>query len=320
MCFRWVFYRRDPARGGNVTDVTGATDDESLAERFEEHRGRLRAVAYRMLGSVSEADDAVQDAWLRLRRTDTSEVENLGAWLTTVVARVCLNMLRSRQTRREAPLDVHVPDPIVSPESGVDPEHQAVLADSVGLALMVVLETLAPAERLAFVLHDMFTVPFDEIAPMIERSTDATRQLASRARRRMRDQAPAPDPDVRRQREVVDAFFAASRAGDFEALVAVLDPDVVLRSDGGRVRPGMTFTLRGSQAVGRQAFTSGQLSPFVRRVLVNGTPGAVIAMRGQAQFVMAFTVAGGRIVAIDVLADPQRVSALDLTALGAPPP
>jgi RNA polymerase sigma-70 factor (ECF subfamily) len=290
-------------------------DRDWLTERFEEHRGRLRAVAYRMLGSVSEADDAVQDAWLRMRRADTTEVDNLGAWLTTVVARVSLNMLRSRQTRREAPLDVHVPDPILSPDSGVDPQDQAVLADSVGLALLVVLETLTPAERLAFVLHDMFAVPFDEIAPMIDRTPDAARQLASRARRRVRGQAPAPDPDVQRQREVVDAFFAASQAGDFEALVAVLHPDVVLRSDGGRARPGMTFTLHGAQAVGGQAFASGRLSPFVRRALVNGTPGAVVAMRGQAQFVMAFTVAEGRIVAIDVLADPERLRTLDLAAL-----
>jgi len=302
-----------------VTGVTSATGDEWLTERFEEQRGRLRAVAYRMLGSVAEADDAVQEAWLRLRRADTGEVENLAAWLTTVVGRVCLNMLRSRQTRREAPFDVHVPDPIVSPDSGVDPEHQAVLADSVGLALLVVLETLAPAERLAFVLHDMFTVPFDDIAPLIERTPEATRQLASRARRRVRGQAPTPDPDVGRQREVVDAFFAASRAGDFEALVAVLDPDVVLRSDGGRARPGMTFTLRGAKAVGSQAFASGRLSPFVRRALVNGTPGAVIAMRGRARFVMAFTVTAGRVAAIDVLADPDRLRALDLTTLEEPP-
>ncbi|MFC0533803.1 RNA polymerase sigma factor SigJ [Phytohabitans kaempferiae] len=290
-------------------------DGEWLTARFEEHRGRLRAVAYRMLGSVSEADDAVQDAWLRLRRADTTEVENLGAWLTTVVARVCLNQLRSRQHRREDPLDVRVPDPIVSPESGVDPEYEAVLADSVGLALLVVLETLTPAERLAFVLHDMFAVPFDQIAPMIERSPDAARQLASRARRRIRGQAPAPDPDVRRQRAVVDAFFAASRAGDFAALVAVLDPDVVLRSDGGPARPGMTFTLRGAEAVAGQAFASGRLSPFVRPALVNGAAGAVVAMRGQAQFVMAFTVAGGRIVAIDVLADPERLRDVDVTDL-----
>lgn len=294
--------------------MTGVGDRDWLTERFEEHRGRLRAVAYRMLGSVSEADDAVQDAWLRMRRADTSEVDNLGAWLTTVVARVSLNMLRSRQTRREAPLDVHVPDPILSPDSGADPQDQAVLADSVGLALLVVLETLTPAERLAFVLHDMFAVPFDEIAPMIDRTPDAARQLASRARRRVRGQAPAPDPDVQRQREVVDAFFAASQAGDFEALVAVLHPDVVLRSDGGRARPGMTFTLHGAQAVGGQAFASGRLSPFVRRALVNGTPGAVVAMRGQAQFVMAFTVAEGRIVAIDVLADPERLRTLDVSA------
>jgi len=289
-----------------VTDVSEATGDW-LADRFEEHRGRLRAVAYRMLGSVSEADDAVQDAWLRLRRTDTSEVDNLGAWLTTVVARVCLNLLRSRRARREAPLDVHLPDPIVSPESGVDPEYQAVLADSVGLALLVVLETLTPAERLAFVLHDMFAVPFDEIAPMVERTPEAARQLASRARRRVRGQAPAPDPDVHRQREVVDAFFAASKGGDFEALVALLDPDVVLRSDGGRARPGMTFTMRGAQAVAGQAFASGRLSPFVRPALVNGAAGAVVAMHGKTQFVMAFTVTGGLIAAIDVLADPERL-------------
>ena len=286
-----------------------------LEDRFEEHRPRLRAVAYRMLGSTSEADDAVQDAWLRVGRSDTSSVENLTGWLTTVVARVCLNMLRSRHQRREEPLDVHVPDPIISHEKGIDPEHEALLADSVGLALMVVLETLTPAERLAFVLHDMFAVPFDEIAPMIERSPAAARQLASRARRRVHGQAPAPDPDLTRQREVVDAFFAASRDGDFDALVAVLDPDVVLRSDGGLARPSMTMVLHGAEAVARQAFTSGRLSPFVRPALVNGAAGVVVAPQGQPQFVMAFTVADGKIVAIDVLSDPRRLSRLDLDVL-----
>ena len=286
-----------------------------LIERFEEHRPQLRAVAYRMLGSVSEADDAVQDAWLRLSRADTSEVENLGAWLTTVVARVCLNMLRSRKHRREEPLEVRVPDPIISPESGVDPEHEAVLADSVGLALLVVLETLTPAERLAFVLHDMFAVPFDEIAPMIERSPAAARQLASRARRRVQGQAPAPDPDLARQRQVVDAFFAAARDGDFDGLLAVLDPDVVLRSDGGSARPRLTLELHGAPAVAGQAITSSRLSPFVRPALVNGAAGVVVAPHGRPQFVMAFTVRGGKIVAIEVLADPDRLRQLDLTAL-----
>src|SRR6185369_5886395 len=218
---------------------------EWLAARFEEQRGRLRAVAYRMLGSVSEADDAVQEAWLRLDRADTGDIANLGAWLTTVVARICLNMLRSREQRREDLIEVHVPDPIISRDDAISPEHEALLADSVGLALLVVVQSLAPAERVAFVLHDLFGVPFDDIAPMIDRSPAATRQLASRARRRVQGQAPTPDPDLARQREVVDAFFAASRNGDFDALVSVLDPDIVLRSDGGAARPRMTFTLRG---------------------------------------------------------------------------
>jgi RNA polymerase sigma factor (sigma-70 family) len=287
-------------------------DSAWLTERFEEHRTRLRAVAYRMLGSVAEADDAVQDAWLRLRHADTGGVENLGAWLTTVVARVCLNQLRTRRRRHEEPLDVHLPDPIVSPESGVDPEHEALLADSVGLALLVVLETLGPAERLAFVLHDMFAVPFEEIAPMIERTPAAARQLASRARRRVRGQAPAPDPDLARQREVVDAFFAAARDGDLDALVAVLDPDVVLRSDGGAARPALTLVLHGAAAVAGQAVLARQLSAFVRPALVNGAVGAVVAPRGVPQFVMAFTVAAGKIVAIDILADPVRLRRLDL--------
>jgi RNA polymerase sigma-70 factor, ECF subfamily len=286
-----------------------------VTERFEEHRTRLRAVAYRMLGSVSEADDAVQEAWLRLSRADTGRVENLGGWLTTVVARVCLNMLRSRESRREEPLDVHVPDPIISPESGVDPEHEALLADSVGLALLVVLESLTPAERLAFVLHDMFAVPFEEIAPMIDRSPTAARQLASRARRRVQGQAPAPDPDLTRQREVVNAFFAAARDGDFDALVAVLDPDVVLRADGGTSRTRPTVVLRGARAVAAQAVTAARLAPFVRPALINGTAGVVVAPGGRVFSVMGFTVAHGKIVGIDVLYDPERLADLDLGVL-----
>jgi len=288
---------------------------EWLAERFEEQRTHLRAVAYRMLGSVSEADDAVQEAWLRLSRSDAREIENLAGWLTTVVGRVCLNMLRSRRTRREDPLEVHVPEPIVSREDGLDPEHEALLADSVGLALLVVLETLTPAERLAFVLHDMFAVPFDEIGPMVGRSPAAARQLASRARRRVQGEAPAPDPDLGRQREVVDAFFAAAREGDFEALVAVLDPDVVLRSDGGAARPAATHVVHGAEAVARRAMTFARLSPFVRPALVNGAAGVVVAPRGRPFSVMAFTVRNGRIVAIDGLADPDRLKELDLTVL-----
>jgi RNA polymerase sigma factor (sigma-70 family) len=288
---------------------------EWLMQRFEEHRTRLRAVAYRMLGSVSEADDAVQDAWLRIIRADTTSVENLGGWLTTVVARVCLNMLRSRESRREEPLEVHVPDPIISHEDGGDPEQEAVLADSVGLALLVVLEMLTPAERLAFVLHDMFAVPFEEIAPMIERSPAAARQLASRARRRVQGQAPAPDPDLTRQREVVNAFFAAAREGDFDALVAVLDPDVVLRSDGGTTRARHTAVISGSRAVAAQALTFGRLSPFARPALINGAAGVVVVADGRPLSVMGFTVTGGQILAIDVLADPERLHQLDRTVL-----
>jgi RNA polymerase sigma factor (sigma-70 family) len=292
-------------------------DDEFLAERFEEHRPHLRAVAYRMLGSLSEADDAVQEAWLRLSRSDADAIENLGGWLTTVVARVSLNVLRSRRSRREEPLDVdvHVPEPIVSRADGVDPEHEALLADSVGLALLVVLETLDPAERLAFVLHDMFAVPFDEIAPMVGRTPTAARQLASRARRRVQGEATVPDADLRRQREVVDAFFAAARGGDFDALVAVLDPDVVLRADGGTQRPSDTRVVRGAEQVARRALMFAGLSPHVRPALVNGVAGVVVAPRGQPFSVMAFTVAGGRIVAIDALSDPERLRELDLTVL-----
>src|SRR3954447_21872195 len=224
-------------------------DNAWLAERFEEHRAHLRAVAYRMLGSMGEADDAVQEAWLRLSRSDADAIENLGGWLTTVVGRVCLNMLRARRRRREEPLGPHVPDPVIEAPDGSQPEHEALLADSVGLALLVVLETLPPAERLAFVLHDMFGVPFAQIAEIVNRTPDAARQLATRARRRVRGSTPTPDPDRARQREVVDAFFAAARDGDFEALVAVLDPDVVLHSDGGALRPAATVQVRGAEAV-----------------------------------------------------------------------
>jgi RNA polymerase sigma factor (sigma-70 family) len=287
-----------------------------LAERFEENRPHLRAVAYRMLGSLSDADDAVQEAWQRLSRADTSAVENLGGWLTTVVARVSLNMLRSRQHRREQPLDVRVPDPIVSPEAGVDPEHEAVLADSVGLALLVVLDTLTPAERLAFVLHDMFAVPYEEIGAMVDRSPVAARQLASRARRRVQGRAPVPDRDLGRQREVVDAFFAAAREGDFEGLVAVLDPDVVLRADGGEERNRPTVTLRGARSVAENASGAAKLGRYVRPALVNGAAGAVVVVNGRLFAVMGFTVTDGRIAAIDLLYDPQRLAGLDLTVLG----
>jgi RNA polymerase sigma-70 factor, ECF subfamily len=292
-------------------------DHDWLAERFEAHRTHLRAVAYRMLGSLSEADDAVQDAWLRLSRADTSGIDNLGGWLTTVVARVCLNMLRDRRSRREEPLDlgVHLPDPVVSHRDGVDPADEALVAEGVGLALLVVLDTLAPAERLAFVLHDLFAVPFEEIAAILGRSPTAARQLASRARRRVQGTAPVPDPDPARQREVVDAFFAAARDGDFDALVAVLDPDIVLRSDGGVVRPAASVVVRGAAAVAEQALTFARLSPFVRPALVNGAAGVVVAPRGRAFSVMAFTVGDGTIVEIDSLADPERLRQLDLAVL-----
>ncbi|HEU4346349.1 MAG TPA: sigma-70 family RNA polymerase sigma factor [Actinoplanes sp.] len=286
-----------------------------LTERFEEHRARLRAVAFRMLGSLSEADDAVQEAWLRFSRADRRDVTNLGGFLTTVVARVCLNVLRSRRQRGEEPLDVHVPDPIVSPDSGADPEHEAVLADAVGLALLVVLEALTPAERVAFVLHDMFAVPFEEIGAMLDRSPVATRQLASRARHRVRGQSVAPDPDVRRQRVVVDAFFAADRDGDLDGLIAVLDPDVVLRADGGTSPARPTFTMRGAANVAGQAITGERFAPFVHPALVNGAAGVVVAAKGRLLSVMGFTVANDRIVAIDVLWDPVRLAGLDLGGL-----
>jgi len=284
-----------------------------LAERFEEHRGRLRAVAYRMLGSVSEADDAVQEAWLRLSRSDADEIENLGAWLTTVVGRVSLSMLRSRGTRREQPLDVHVPEPIVDRADGTDPEHEALLADSVGLALLVVLETLSPAERLVFVLHDIFAVPFDEIAPIVDRSPEAARQLASRARRRVRAENTVPDADPDAQREVVEAFLAAARDGDFERLVAVLDPDVVLRADLGAAG---SREVRGVEAVIGQAMFYSQLGLVMKPALINGAVGLVTTRDGQPFSIGAFTVRRGRIVEMDWLADPARLRELDLTVLG----
>jgi RNA polymerase sigma-70 factor, ECF subfamily len=284
-----------------------------LAERFEENRRHLRAVAYRMLGSLSDADDAVQEAWLRLSRSGASGVENLGGWLTTVVARVCLDMLRARKSRREEPLGARVPDPIVSREDRLDPEHAALLADSVGLALLVVLGTLPPAERLAFVLHDMFDVPFNEIAPIVGRSPAAARQLASRARRRVRGTATVPDADLTRQRAVVGAFLAASRGGDFDALLAVLDPDVVLRADRGAVPRGASRVVRGARAVAEQALTFSQLIAFVQPVLVNGAAGIASWLPGGRLFsVMGFTVARGKIVEIDVLADPERLRQFDL--------
>ena len=284
---------------------------ESLADRFEANRTRLRAVGYRMLGSVSEADDAVQEAWLRLSRAQAADVENLDGWLTTVVARVCLDMLRSRKSRREEPQSPHVPEPIVSRGDEVDPEHAALLADSVGLALLVVLDTLAPLERLAFVLHDMFAVPFDEIARILDRSPDAARQLASRGRRRVQGEHVVPDADVDTQRQVVDAFLAASREGDFEALLALLDPDVVLHADIGTG----TTVLRGAEAVLGQARMYSQLGLDMRPALVNGAAGAVAMRDGEPFSLGAITVRGGRIVAMVFLADPERMRALDLTVL-----
>jgi RNA polymerase sigma factor (sigma-70 family) len=286
---------------------------DDLAERFEEHRTRLRAVAYRMLGSVSEADDAVQEAWLRLSRTDAAAIENLGGWLTTVVARVSLNMLRARASRREEPFGVQMPEPIVDSADGTDPEHEALLADAVGLALLVVLETLKPAERLAFVLHDMFAVPFDEIARIVDRSPEAARQLASRARRRVQAEPTVPDADIGAQRELVEAFVAAAREGDFERLLAVLDPDVVLRADFGAAAP--LREVRGAATVAGQAQTFARLGLVLRPAIVNGVAGAVSTRDGQPFSIAGITVRGGRIVAIDILADPERLARLDLSAL-----
>jgi RNA polymerase sigma-70 factor (ECF subfamily) len=282
-----------------------------LAEQFEERRPHLRAVAYRMLGSLAEADDAVQDAWVRASRAGADDVDNLGGWLTTIVARVCLNVLRSRKVRGEESLDARLPDPIVSGEGELQPEEEALLADSVGLALQVVLDTLSPAERLAFVLHDMFGLPFEEIGPMVGRSPTAARQLASRARRRVNGaEVPTPDADLGRQREVVDAFFAAARGGDFDALVAVLHPEVVLRADLGRTRRRQPTVVHGALAVARQARLGADPSAGLHPALVNGAAGVVITRRGRPYAVMAFTVAGGRIVEIDVIADPARVRKL----------
>jgi RNA polymerase sigma-70 factor (ECF subfamily) len=284
--------------------------DESkwLAERFEEQRPHLRAVAYRMLGSLTEADDAVQDTWLRLSRAGASEVENLGGWLTTIVARVCLNMLRARRVHREDSLEGHLPDPIISPDEEHQPEEEALLADSVGLALLVVLDTLAPAERLAFVLHDMFQLPFEEIAPLIDRTPAAARQLASRARRRVKGaDLPEPDPDLARQRAVVDAFFAAARGGDFDALVAVLDPEVVLRADFGARRPATSTVIQGAAAAARLALLGASPVAELHPALVNGAVGAVVTVGGRPMNVLGFTVAAGKIAEIAIIADPERV-------------
>ena len=292
-------------------------EHEWLADRFEEHRPHLRAVAYRMLGSLAEADDAVQDTWLRLTRAGADEVENLGGWLTTVVARVCLNMLRSRATRREEPLGPHLPDPVISPPGTLQPEEEALLADSVGLALLVVLDSLSPAERLAFVLHDMFELPFDEIAPMVGRSPTAARQLASRARRRVRGaELPAPDPDLARQRAVVDAFFLAARGGDFDTLVSLLDPDVVLRSDFGAQRPAAARVTRGPAAVARQALIGALPTAHLHPALVNGAAGVVVTVNGRPFAVLGFTVTDDRIVEIDAIADPERVRRIAAAVLG----
>ncbi len=295
------------------------TGDERdwLVERFQEHHTHLRAVAYRMLGSLTEADDAVQESWLRLVGSDTSAVENLRGWLTTVVARLCLDMIRSRQSRREEPLGERMPEPIIDRDDGIDPEHEALLADSVGLALLVVLETLAPAERLAFVLHDMFAVPFEEIAPIVERTPAAARKLASRARRRVQGAGGrdlTPDPDLTLQREVVNAFLAAAREGDFDALLAVLDPEVVFRADRAMPRDAAK-EVRGARAVAERSLTFSRLAQAARPALVNGAAGVVVAPGGRPVAVMGCTVAHGKIVEIDVIADPNKLAKLDLTSL-----
>ena len=291
-------------------------ESDWLVEGFEKNRPRLRAVAYRMLGSLAEADDAVQETWLRLSRSDASGVDNLSAWLTTIVARVCLNVLRSRNTRREEPMGVNVPDPVISRADGTNPEDKALLADSVGLALLVVLQTLTPAERLAFVLHDMFDLPFDEIAPIVGRSPATARQLASRARRRVRGAGvQAPDPDVARQREVVDAFLTAAHQGDFDALLAVLDPDVVLRSDGGTARPDLSGMLHGAAAVASGALMVARPSALERPALVNGAAGVVVTVGGLPVAVIGFTVSRAKIVEIDAIADPERLRRVDLSVL-----
>jgi RNA polymerase sigma-70 factor, ECF subfamily len=291
------------------------SEQDWLAQQFEQHRRRLRAVAYRMLGSMSEAEDAVQEAWLRLSRSEPGEIENLSGWLTTVVARVSLNMLRSRTARREQPLSPHLPDPIIDRADGVDPEHEVLLTDSVGLALLVVLETLTPPERLAFVLHDMFGVPFEQIATLLDRSPQAARQLASRARRRVRAQPTSPDVDVSAQRLVVDAFMTAARTGDFDALVATLDPDVVLRSDGGAALTGLSVELHGALNVARQAALWSQVALTVHPALVNGAAGAVMTRDGAVFAIASVIVRNGRIAEMDFLADPERLGRLDLPVL-----
>jgi RNA polymerase sigma factor (sigma-70 family) len=290
-------------------------ETEWLAERFEEHRAHLKSVAYRMLGSLSEADDAVQEAWLRLARSDASGIENLRGWLTTVVARLCLTMLETRRSRREEPVGVHVPDPVVRLTDGDDPEDEALLADSVGLALLVVLDTLAPPERLAFVLHDMFAVPFDEIAHIVGRSPEAARQLASRARRRVQGADPTPDADLTRQREIVDAFLAAARDGDFDALLEVLDPDVVLRADSGALRSPPSRQVRGARVVAELALAFSDLARSSRPALVNGAAGIVAAPEGRVFSVLAVTIKHDKIVEINILADPERLRQLDLVVL-----
>jgi len=291
------------------------TENQWLADRFEEQRSHLRAVAYRMLGSLSEAEDAVQEGWIRLSRSDTSQVENIGAWMTTIVARICLNMLQSRKTRREEHLEeLQMPDPVISRADGSDPEQQALLADSVGLALLVVLEALSPAERVAFVLHDVFAVPFEDIAPIVGKSPMAARQLASRARRRVQGNSAVPDVDISGQWEVVNAFLAAARSGDFEGLLAVLDPDVVVRSQDGRER--VLNEARGAHAVASRAATFSRFAAISKPALVNGVAGIVAwGADGKPFSVMAFTVVGRRIVAIDSLTDPERLAKLDLTAI-----
>jgi RNA polymerase sigma-70 factor (ECF subfamily) len=287
---------------------------DGRAERFEAHRSHLRAVAYRMLGSLAEADDAVQDAWLRYSRTDTADVDNLGAWLTTVVARVCLNQLRTRRSRREEPMPLHLPDPIISREGGPDPQQEVLLADAVGLAMQVVLDTLGPAERVAFVLHDVFGLPFDEIAPIVGRSPTATRQLASRGRRRVQGSRAQPDSDLRAQRAVVDAFFAAARRGDIPALLAVLDPDVVVRADFGPASRAST-QLHGAEAVAQSAASFSSLARYARPAVVNGTAGFVVVRDGAPFAVLGFTVRDGRVVELDVAGDPVRLRQLDLSVL-----
>ena len=287
-------------------------EPDYLAERFEENRAHLRAVAYRMLGSSNEADDAVQEAWLRLSRADAASIDNLGGWLTTVVGRVCLDMLRSRQSRREEPITPDAPEPVATGTIGSSPEHEAVLADSVGLALLVVLDRLTPAERLAFVLHDMFGLPFEEIAPIVGRSATATRQLASRARRRVRGGEAAPEPSVARQREVVDAFLAALRRGDFEGLLAVLDPDLVVRADMG-APSGAPPEIRGAAVWAKQAVAFGQLARQARPALVDGAVGIVMAPRGRLLRALRLTIANGKITEIEVIGNPARLAGLDLS-------